>query len=88
MKTAMNWSVSTITFRMCLYSPSTLVRMARRCGFAGIELWEQYWRNTEADFRYWREKHPEVKFVAFSAVFVQHWVWGCDYRGMVRPARH
>ena len=66
MKTAMNWSVSTITFRMCLYSPGSLVRIAKGCGFAGIELWEQHWRNTEADFRYWREKHPEVKFVAFS----------------------
>jgi 3-dehydroshikimate dehydratase len=62
----MNWSITTITFRMRLYSLDDVVKLARRCGFGGIELWEPHWRNAEADLQRWREKHPRVNLAVLS----------------------
>jgi 3-dehydroshikimate dehydratase len=62
----MNWSISTITFRMRLYSLNDIGKLARHCGFGGIELWEPHWQNSGAELNRWRHKHPRVNLTALS----------------------
>ncbi|SHF30518.1 Sugar phosphate isomerase/epimerase [Seinonella peptonophila] len=38
----MKWLMATVTFRYHMYSPNDLVRIARNCGFQGLELWEPH----------------------------------------------
>ena len=66
MSSMMNFLMATITFRMRLCSLDNLAKLARRCGFVGIELWEQHLQHGEFDLRNWHNKQPTIGLFALA----------------------